>query len=580
MNLLSLYYLVPLTISGIVPLFIIYFVYKKEKRVYTNSFITLMLILSFWSIIDVIGLLIQDPFWNLFIGRLSYISVNALPVALLVFTYKYIGRAEVMTKKKIILLSIIPFISFTLLMTNEYHSLFYKGIEITTLSDGYLTSYEGAYSTFWWIATSYLYVLFITSYTLLMIQLVRMSHVYVKLAVILSIGILVPFIANILTITDLLMIDFDLTPFFFIITEVTFFWAIINHKFLDIRPLAREQVFNSLDDAVFVLDTNKRIIEVNDKAVNLVKQEVIKHPTTDLIGLKARELFYDSPEIMKCGKKKQSISFEHKNNYYRARTVPIMSAGEKAGCILTISDVTQIKRAEELKAEAEKEHEINKLRQAFMMRITHELRQPLVPIMGYAETLLEKIKSKSNKKQLQRILDNSKRLKYLIDNAVTLVSLESGREINLQATNLKKVVNEAVTNYQNSFGFNGLELIKDFEDVPESLIDEIKFKRAIFNLLDNAVKNTDKGTITIKLEQKENNLFLSIRDTGKGMSPKLLKQLRKNIYITNLEPEQIRTGFGIGLLLTNMIVEAHNGSLEIKSEEGKGTEVRIELPIK
>ncbi len=242
-----------------------------------------------------------------------------------------------------------------------------------------------------------------------------------------------------------------------------------------------------------------------------------------------------------------------------------------------IRDVTEEIKLEEL----EKERELNNLKNQFFMRVTHELRRPLVPIIGYASDVYNELEDEEKKEHLKKVINNAKELKKLVDQVIELTSLRKGEELKKNKTKLKIVINESVEEYKKDFGLKGVKLVKDFRKEPIIMGDKEKLKQALEGLIDNSVKNTEEGKkIKIILDEDENNAVIIVEDEGKGIKKEKLEKIKKGTYVPKLEPEKIHTGFGAGLSLIRFVINAHEGEFMIESEKNKGTKVIIKLPKK
>jgi PAS domain S-box-containing protein len=257
----------------------------------------------------------------------------------------------------------------------------------------------------------------------------------------------------------------------------------------------------------------------------------------------------------------------------RANPAPIKRDGKIIGYVVILEDITEKKRIEEF----EKEREVNDLKNQFLMRASHELRHPLVPILGYSNLLLDEA-SDSQKIYLEKIASNANQLKDLINKFLSVASLQAGEKLSLVKMNLKEFINELVSDYEKQFGFKGVKVLTDFKSSPKAMVNEEKARDALFELLNNALKY-GSNKVKIKLEEEKHDAVISVEDNGKGIKKDVINQLLKRRYVTKLEPEKMYKGIGIGLLLVKLVVNAHNGVLDIKSGR-QGTKVIIKIPRK
>lgn len=245
--------------------------------------------------------------------------------------------------------------------------------------------------------------------------------------------------------------------------------------------------------------------------------------------------------------------------------------------------------AEALNSMAESIETLSSNRQAFMTHIFHEVKTPLNVIFSSIQlvntykknTVSEAYKAKAFK-QMDIIRQNCLRIMRLTTNLIDINRHDSGflkiKPANYDIVKLIRDITNSVKRYTESKGINLL-----FESSIQSRItacDPDMIERIILNLISNAIKFTDKnGTITVKIEQRENDLVFSVTDTGIGISD---KKRNKLFELFNQEDDVVRNreGSGIGLYLVKVFVEAHNGKIQVSSKEFAGTTFEITIPIK
>jgi len=247
------------------------------------------------------------------------------------------------------------------------------------------------------------------------------------------------------------------------------------------------------------------------------------------------------------------------------------------------------KKSYEVEKNAREELErLDKAKNQFLLLIQHHLRTPLTSIMGYSDLLLRGTYGKQSKKTIEVI----KRFEVLTQGLIKMVNefldvtqfqlgksvvfLKPGMEV---VPILEKIVNELKFETEKKGVYLKLEKTKN---IPAISADPVKLKAALFNIIDNAVKYTTKGGVSIKVLAKDNSkILIQIKDTGIGISKENLKTMFNRVFERGEEAKKtFVTGRGIGLYLANQIVKYHNGAIVVDSEgEGKGSTFNIELPI-
>lgn len=230
--------------------------------------------------------------------------------------------------------------------------------------------------------------------------------------------------------------------------------------------------------------------------------------------------------------------------------------------------------------------EVDKMKDEFISMASHELRTPVTIIKGYIEMMLEESSknglNKSAKDYLTIINSSTKRLGDLIEDLLNVSRIEQGRlKIEMKDFKIIPIIDSTIKEINPQAKEKGLSLNFIYDDKVNDLIkiDEDKLKQILINIIGNSIKYTEKGSIDVKISNKNNNLILAIKDTGIGMSAKARSRLFEKFYrVINDKTENI-VGTGLGLWITKQIVEAMKGTISIDSIESVGTQVTIEFPL-
>jgi len=252
---------------------------------------------------------------------------------------------------------------------------------------------------------------------------------------------------------------------------------------------------------------------------------------------------------------------------------------------LNQSNQQLLQTIEKLKAE-------NSKLQLFINIAAHELRTPIMPIVGYAEILQEEI---GERKEIKGIIYNAKRLDQLAGNILEGAKIENQTlQLHKEQFNLKDILTDIIDDYDNLLAVKGRKDVKLRYESKDILVvaDKVRVGRVISNLLNNAIKFTAKGKITLnaedieqnelnnmetKLEQKNEQqsgeIQVSIKDTGTGLSPAIFPKLFSKFVSTD------SGGTGLGLFVSKNIVEAHGGKIQAQNnDDGKGATFSFIIP--
>ncbi len=237
-----------------------------------------------------------------------------------------------------------------------------------------------------------------------------------------------------------------------------------------------------------------------------------------------------------------------------------------------LSDTLNYMASEILKAEETKND--------FISSVSHELRTPLTAIKGWGETIITgSFEDKEEiEKGLKVILRETDRLKSMVDELLDFSKLEGNKLVlNKEKTDIKEEIEEILRLYDGRAKKERISLQSKFtENIPELSVDRNRFKQVIINILDNAMKFSPKDSnILINVSTLENELIIEIIDNGYGIAKEDLPKIKDKFFKGNSK----KSGSGIGLAVCDKIIKLHGGSLELKSELNKGTNVIIKLRI-
>lgn len=268
--------------------------------------------------------------------------------------------------------------------------------------------------------------------------------------------------------------------------------------------------------------------------------------------------------------------------------------GTTSGYLATAEDVTEREQAQEALVAA-LEHqatavrrleELDQTKTDFVSTVSHELRTPITNIVGYTEMLEDGAAGDLNPVQLDflaRVGRNSHRLLLLIEDLLTLSRIETAAmEVQLVPCDLVQVVRAAYEAVQPSL--RGRDVTTALA-LPESSValdgDAAQLERMVLNLLTNAVKFTpDGGRVSVSLVPGPEEVCLTVSDTGVGIPASEQSRLFTRFFRSSTATNRAIQGTGLGLTIVKTIVTLHRGSVDLRSQEGCGTEVVVTLPLR
>lgn len=256
------------------------------------------------------------------------------------------------------------------------------------------------------------------------------------------------------------------------------------------------------------------------------------------------------------------------------------------GVLLIRSVLKEVEAREEIEKLAHELDRVNRAQADFLSMASHQLKTPLSIVKGYISMALEGsfgAITKTLQPQLEKVYASNERLIRLVEDLLNLSRIEDGRmKYDWSEENMADIVTSVVNELRERAEKKGLTLL--WQPPPETWqtrMDATKIRNVILNLIDNAIKYTQDGSITISLEKERSSLLLSVRDTGVGMAQGMKDSLFKKFTRAEKEEGQYAVGgFGLGLYVAKLITRDHNGEIWGESAgEGKGSTFYLKLPL-
>lgn len=353
-----------------------------------------------------------------------------------------------------------------------------------------------------------------------------------------------------------------------------------------------EELLKNIHDGFMLLDAKGKVLICNPAAKKVfgVERDIEGRPLLEVIrnvGLTdiMREVTDKEESVV------QEIEIAYpKELYLMATAAPFYYPPQSenlSGVMLSFHDITRLKQLEDV-------------RKDFVANVSHEIKTPITAIKGFAETLLGgAIDDKENALRfLQAIKNHSERLNSLVEDLLTLSRIELGDiKIEKTAVSLDDVIDTVFTTLRNKAEIKGIYLKEEMpENLGEIKADRNRLTQILLNLVDNGIKFTETGGVTVKVrseklevrsisELKTQNskladfVEISVEDTGIGIPQKHLPRLGERFYRVDSSRSRELGGTGLGLAIVKHLVKAHGWEMKIESAQGKSTKARIFCPI-
>jgi PAS domain S-box-containing protein len=350
---------------------------------------------------------------------------------------------------------------------------------------------------------------------------------------------------------------------------------------MDLHPIAHDSVFNAMQDGVIVLDYKEHIVDANPVA-SLIFQD-----KGNFIGREVQSLFPKWAEWQTEFSRSEihqelHLDLSGEKLTFSLRTTSIFgSNGARSGRVLLISDITTQKRAEEEMMSA------SRMKSQLIANLGHDLRSPLGAIIGYAEMLKDGsfgVMSANQEKASSEILDASNQLLSFINNIVGQAQIETGKIILREYPfDVEEVIGPLLATLNFHATKKGITLIEYVDpELPKKIIgDQFWLRQIVMNLVHNAVKYTNEGSVTVRfIKLEEKNWAIQVMDTGVGIPEEAQKRVFEAFEQVDSVENSNQNGFGLGLSIVAKLTSIMNGRIELNSELNRGSTFTVIIPLK
>ena len=339
-----------------------------------------------------------------------------------------------------------------------------------------------------------------------------------------------------------------------------------------IRELERERLrwlslLRGISDGIFLINDDNRVEIVNDtflQEFSLKEEEVT--------GKRYSEALRDSVLIELIDSARDTgythrgdIVVDDTERIFRATVYPVRIE-DRINIMVIFRDITE-------------RRELERLKRDFIANVSHELKTPITTIRGYVETLISESSEQpwDGREFLEIIHKNTLRMERLVHDLIQLSAIESG-VVKMEKTgvDLEQFFSELKEEFRKETEKKGLQFEISLDSRLKSIkADPLRLKQILSNLIDNAIKFTERGSITLCAEKMNGKVVIFVEDTGIGIPEKYIPRLGERFFRVDPSRSRALGGTGLGLAIVKHLVQAHGWQLEIKSSPERGTRVNI-----
>ena len=240
------------------------------------------------------------------------------------------------------------------------------------------------------------------------------------------------------------------------------------------------------------------------------------------------------------------------------------------------------RQAGELSQQNERLLELDRLKDEFVALVSHELRTPLTSIIGYIDLLRDERAAEMNAGHFAEVIQrNAERLLRLVGDLLFLSQMQSGKlALEVRDTDLAVIAADAVEEVRPEAERKHIDLTLSVTPVPHLAVDPTRMAQLLGNLISNALKfSPDDGKVEVSLAAEGNEAVLSVADTGIGIPAADRERVFERFFRTEAATQRVIPGSGLGLTISKAIVEAHQGTIAVRSDEGHGSTFTVRLPL-
>lgn len=516
--------------------------------------------------------------------KVSYVSVVLIPVWYLLFVLRFTKLIRFRDIRMGWLLFVFPAVTLAMAWTNEYHHLVWSGFSAISEETNIMTYYHGFWFWIGYTLYSYLLLMAATHFLFGFLQVNRARKVFALQGWLVAFAGLCPWAVSFFYILGINPIaGLDITPISTTLCSILLSWSILKSTFLNLVPVARETLVETLPIGILALDDQNRIQDINKTGL-----QFLGITSEDYLGLAPSQTTHVASVLGSAVESENTpVQVEDRVGEllksFRIIKQPLKN--NPGSRLVTIFDITEeIDRQRELIQAKKKAEESDKLKSAFLSNLSHEIRTPLNGIMGFISIMQrEKLTRAERMDYLNIVWENGDRLLKTMVDIIDVSKIESGQvEIYQSEVDVAAMLAGLYDFFKTEAASRNLEF--KYSTLLETdrhivLTDQVKLYSIFTNLIKNALKYTQKGFVHYHCSIHENLLTFSVKDSGIGLPADKLDIIYDRFVQVDSSRMRQFEGSGLGLSITKAYVELLGGSIQVESTVEVGSTFTVRLPV-
>lgn len=337
---------VPLLVSALVCAALALFAWRHRRVPAATGFVLLMASSCAWAAFYALYRASADFHSKLALAQATQAGAIVVPLAWAVFALQYTRRERWLTPRALALLGAIPLLTLVMALTNPLHHAFWTRFALVE-RDG-RAAIDSVNGWGFWLHVAYSWALLSLAVAMVALRALRSTHLYRRQAVAIVLAAAVPWIGNVLHLSQTVRFPANPMPFLFALSGAVFFWAIFRLRLLDLVPVAREALVEEMPDGVVVVDETGRVLDLNPAARQLLglRGEVVGRPAAQVLAPIAAALAGERHQDGAGGAIRLTLGEGRQARQVDVRVRPLAAAGADMGRLLVIRDVTEAERRE------------------------------------------------------------------------------------------------------------------------------------------------------------------------------------------------------------------------------------------